>query len=156
MAPPRKLPDAATLASLRDKGMRIKDIAERYDVTEAAVWRALTKAGLVPQRKSTRDILPWKIERKHAGAQIMTHFRMIVRQINGEEIPPSDLRRLTEWLTALDEDGVSVAYHPDAPPNQASSTGGFYYVAREDRDVNRIRVPEEVASPEEEPWLERV
>ena len=142
MAPPRKLPDAQTLAKLRHEGKRLKDIAEMYDVTEAAVWRALKLAHISGDRKTTRDILPWRISPEHTGAQIMTHFRMIARQLNDEPVPLDAERRLSVWLQALDEGNVSVAYHPDCPPNPASSVGGFYYVKREARDVNRIRVPE--------------
>jgi hypothetical protein len=140
MAAPKKLPDRLTLAILRDKGWRMKDIAAEYGVSETAVWKALNKGGLTNQY-TYRDYLPWEIDKKHQTAKVMVHFRNLVRQRNGEEVDSGAERRLARWLQDLEDSNVVVAYHVDAPPNPASSSGGFYYVPRQAGDRWIVRDP---------------
>ena len=141
MVAPRKLPDRLTLAILREKGWRLKDIAEEYGVSETAVWKALNKASLT-KGYNYRDYLPWEIDKKHRTTKIMVHFRDQIRMWNDEEIDTGAERRLKAWLKDLEDSDVVVAYHKDAPPNPASSSGGFYYVRREPRDQWIIRMPD--------------
>jgi hypothetical protein len=51
-------------------------------------------------------------------------------------------RALIRWLTDLTERGLVVAYDPDAPPNEASDTGGWYYVPWQPGDATYIRPPD--------------
>lgn len=141
MAGPRKLPDATTLRILRNKGWRLADIADKYDVTEAGVWRALERAGMTSGRATYRDILPWVIDPKHKTTGIMWRFRSILKQREGRELRQDEQATLDRWLEKLEESDVVVNYHPEAPPNDASRIGGWYYVPREPTDDWIIRRP---------------
>lgn len=137
----RKLPPAHVLRQLRLNGWKLKEIADEYDVTEPAVWRALERAGLVEQRASFKDILPWDVLPMHKTTGIMERFRTILKQKNGQETSVTEERLLAEWLKGLNENGVVVNYHSEAPPNAASSKGGFYYSLRNESDEWIIRQP---------------
>lgn len=138
----RKLPDSTTLRRLRSQGWRLKDIAETYDVTEAAVWKALERAGYTTPQKTVRDIIPWDIAEEHKATAIMERFRSIVKQQKGAALRPHEEQLLNQWLHDMTVSNVVVAYHPDAPPNAASRKGGFYYADRDPSDEWIIRRPE--------------
>ncbi len=138
----RKLPDATTLRRLREMNWRLEDIAKEYGVTEGAVWLALDRAGFVESVPTYADLLPWDIAEEHRMTAIMARFRSINRQKRGLPLSEGDERRLTEWLANLEEHDVVVNYHPAAPPNDASTKGGFYYVPREPRDKWIVREPD--------------
>lgn len=137
----RKLPPAHELRQLRLKGLKLKEIAEMYNVTEPAVWRALERGGMVEIRSSAADMLPWKILPQHKTTAVMERFRTMLKQKNEQAITVTEQRLLDEWLLGLQQNGVVVNYHPDAPPNDASSKGGFYYVPRLPEDKWIIREP---------------
>jgi hypothetical protein len=140
----RKLPDSTTLRRLRSQGWRLKDIAETYDVTEAAVWKALERAGLTTPQPTVHDVIPWEIADQHKATAVMERFRSIVKQQKGAALRPEEELLLNRWLRDLKENNVVVAYHPDAPPNAASRKGGFYYVERLPEDDWIIRRPVDV------------
>lgn len=145
MSAPRKLPDRLTLSILRDKGWRLADIAEEYGVSEVAVWKALNKGDLT-RTYNYRQYLPWEVEKKHQSSAVMVNFRSIIRQRNGQHLDEVSERRLSRWLQELEDSDVVVAYHPDCPPNPASSVGGFYYVKRRPSDRWIVRQPGETDS----------
>lgn len=138
----RMLPDTATLRRMRANGWRLKDIAKEYGVSQAAVWKALERADLTVARTTYADILPWKIEAEHRATSIMQKFRMILRQRKGEVLGETEQRYLDTWLKLLEDSNVVVNYHPDAPPNDASKKGGFYYVERLPTDKWIVREPD--------------
>ncbi|WP_024817007.1 hypothetical protein [Arthrobacter sp. 31Y] len=142
----RLLPDAATLRRMRNNDWRLKDIAKEYGVTEAAVWKALDRANLVQGRTTYSEILPWKILPEHRATNIMVMFRRILRQRKGEVLPENEQRYLDAWLKTLSDSNVVVNYHPEAPPNDASRKGGFYYVERQPTDKWIIREPDDQAA----------
>lgn len=137
----RRLPDSTTLRRLRSQGWRLKDIAETYDVTEAAVWKALERAGYTTPQKTVNDIIPWDVADKHKSTAIMERFRSIVKQQKGALLRANEEQLLNRWLHDLTTNNVVVAYHPDAPPNAASRKGGFYYTERTPEDEWIIRKP---------------
>lgn len=137
----RKLPDGTTLRRLRSQGWTLKDIAETYDVTEAAVWKALERAGYTVPQKTVNDIIPWNVADQHKSTAIMERFRSIVKQQKGALLRPGEEQLLNRWLHDLTANNVVVAYHPDAPPNAASRKGGFYYTERDEQDDWIIRRP---------------
>jgi len=137
----RMLPDTATLRRMRANNWRLKDIAEEYGVTQAAVWKALERADLTASRVTYSDILPWKIAPEHRATSIMQKFRMIMRQRKGESLGETEQRYLDTWLQMLDDSNVVVNYHPEAPANDASKKGGFYYVERLPTDKWIVREP---------------
>lgn len=137
----RKLPDSATLRRLRTQGFTQRQIAETYEVGESAVWKALQRAGYNEPVATYRDILPWEISDEHKATAIMERFRSIVKRDNGGVLRQDEEVRLRRWLHELEVNDLVVNYHPDAPPNSASSKGGFYYVPKSKQDDGIIRRP---------------
>lgn len=137
----RKLPDRATLRRLRSQGWTQRKIAETYQVSESAVWKALMRAGYTEPLATYKDILPWDIADEHKTVAIMERFRAIVKQRKKAPLRPEEESRLQQWLVDLAANGVVVAYHKDAPPNSASSKGGFYYLPKTELDDWIIRRP---------------
>jgi len=126
---------------LRSQGWTLKDIAATYDVTEAAVWKALERAGFTVPQKTVNDVIPWSVADQHKSTAIMERFRSIVKQQKGSLLRSSEEQLLNRWLHDLTANNVVVAYHPDAPPNAASRKGGFYYIERTPDDDWIIRRP---------------
>lgn len=137
----KKLPDSATLRRMRTQGYTQRDIAETYHTGESAVWKALNRAGYTEPLATYKDILPWEISDEHKGTAIMERFRAIVKQKKGAVLRPEEETRLNLWLRELEENELVVNYHPDAPPNSASSKGGFYYIPKSEQDDWIIRRP---------------
>lgn len=147
----RKLPDTTTLRQLRNQGWKLKEIAVKYHVTEAAVWKALERAGFTSSKETYLDIVPWDVDPKHRSTAIAQRFRSIMRQKRGKVLNPTEQHLLDTWIQAMKDNDVVVNYHKDAPPNDASRLGGFYYVKREPGDKWIVREPEKKApAPEPE------
>jgi hypothetical protein len=141
MAPPRKLPDKSVLRQLRAQDWTLKEIADMYGVTEAAVWKALERAGFTEAKETYHDIVPWNIHPMHRSTAIVQRFRALMRQNRGEILNPTEKHLLDTWLQAMKDGDVVLDYHPEAPPNAASRKGGFFYVPREPQDEGFIRMP---------------
>ena len=141
MAASRKLPDAQTLRRLRREGWTQRRIAETYEVSESAVWKALNQSGYTKPLATYKDILPWDVADEHKAVAIMERFRAINKQRTGAKLRPEEEQRLKAWLKELESEGLVVAYHPEAPPNSASSKGGFYYLPKSEQDEWIIRRP---------------
>jgi hypothetical protein len=142
----RKLPDNTILRQLRAQGKRLKDIARDYGVTEAAVWKALDRAGYTDTKATYRDVMPWDIDVKHRSTAITQRFRSILRQRQGLPLNATEQHLLDAWLKAMRDNNVVLDYHPDAPPNDASRLGGFFYTPRLPEDEWIVRMPKEKPS----------
>lgn len=141
MAAPRKLPDKTTLERLRRQGATYKDIAERYDVTEAAVYLRLKADGLSKDRKvSHKELMPWSIKAEHAHAHVALMLRLLSRRQQGLGNSPVRERMLDKWLGEVEAANVVVCYDPNMGKNPASPTGGWFYMRRTRKDgVSIIR-----------------
>lgn len=138
----RKLPDKATLRRMRTSGWTQRRIAETYGVSESAVWKALMRAGYTEPLATYKDIIPWEIADEHKTVAIMERFRAIVKQKKGAKLRPEEESRLQQWLRDLEANGLVVSYHKAAPPNSASSKGGFFYIPKDvEQDDWIIRRP---------------
>lgn len=137
----RKLPPAHVLRQLRLKGMKLKEIAAEYDVTEPAVWRAMDRAGLIEHRETFNDFLPWKVAPEHKTTATMERLRTLLKQRNGAPTTLTEERLLRQWLEGLEKHHLVLNYHPEAPANAASSKGGFYYSTRVPTDDGIFRIP---------------
>ena len=133
------LPDATVLRRLRNRGMTYKEIAELYGVTESGVWRAFDRASLIKARSTYRDVVPWKVDRKFARTEVMRHLRTMAKMQAELPVTSTDEQSLLRWLDHMKEDGVVLAYHPDAPPNDAAGVGGFYYTERQEGEEGWFR-----------------
>ncbi len=101
----------------------------------------MERANLIDARPTVSDMLPWKIQNQHKTTAVMERFRTISKQKNGLDTTAEEERLLDNWLRGLADNDVIVNYHPDAPPNDASSKGGFYYVPRAPEDTWIVRLP---------------
>jgi transcriptional regulator with XRE-family HTH domain len=137
----RKLPDSETLRRLRAQGWTQRKIAEKFLVSDGAVWKALQRAGYIDPLPTYKDVIPWDIAEPHKAVAIMERFRAIVKQKKGTPLRPDEEIQLHRWLHDLKVNNLVVNYHPDAPPNSASTKGGFYYVPRIPEDDWIIRMP---------------
>lgn len=137
----KKLPDKATLRRMRTSGWTQRKIAKTYGVSESAVWKALMRAGYTEPLATYKDILPWEIADEHKTVAIMERFRAINKQRKGAKLRPEEESRLQQWLQDLEANGLVVSYHKAAPPNSASSKGGFFYVPKSEQDDWIIRRP---------------
>lgn len=137
----RRLPDARALRNLREQGWTLDQIGKEFGVKRAAVWSALNRGGFVDRQPTYADVLPWKIADEHKALSIMRYFRLLAKKKAGQLLSDNDSQNLQNWLDQLEEHGVVIAYHPDAPPNAASQKGGFYYVPREPTDKGIVREP---------------
>ena len=137
----RKLPDNTTLRQLRAQGYKLKQIASIYGVKEAAVWKALERAGFTDKAETYRDILPWDIDPRHRSTAIAQRFRSIQRQRQGKPLTETEQHLLDTWMKVMKDNNVVLDYHPDAPPNDASRLGGFFYTPRLPEDEWIVRVP---------------
>lgn len=143
----KRLPADDKLRRLRLQGWTQKEVAENYGVSESAVWKALQRAGYNDPVPTYRDLIPWKIAEEHKATAIMERFRSIVKQKKGAPLRSDEEYHLTKWLRELEANDLVVNYHPDAPPNSASTKGGFYYVPRDpEQDKWIIREPPESLS----------
>lgn len=143
MPTPRKLPAGETLLRLQDQGWKLSQIGERYGVTEAAVWNAVSKLRDWKPRKTVNDLLPWEVDDAHKAVAIMARFRSMLKEERGDQLSVDEARLLNVWRHDMDEAGLVVDYHPDAPPNSASRKGGFFYTPRLPGEVGYIRRPSE-------------
>ena len=141
MSAPRKLPDNTTLRQLRAQNWKLKDIAKEYGVTEAAVWKALERAGFTDRKETYQDIVPWDIDPRHRSTAITQRFRSIMRQRRGTPLNPTEEHLLNTWLQSMKDNNVVLDYHKDAPPNDASRLGGFFYTPRLPEDEWIVRMP---------------
>jgi hypothetical protein len=126
---------------MRSNGWTQRRIAETYGVSESGVWKALQRAGYTETKATYKDILPWEIAEEHKTVAIMERFRAIVKQQKGAKLRPEEAARLQQWLHDLEANGLVVSYHKAAPPNSASSKGGFFYIPKSDQDDWIIRRP---------------
>jgi transcriptional regulator with XRE-family HTH domain len=137
----RKLPDSAVLRRLRSQGWTQQEIAKEFEVSDGAVWKALQRAGYIDPLPTYKDVIPWDIAEAHKAVAIMERFRAIVKQKKGTPLRPDEEYQLNRWLHDLEVNNLVVNYHPDAPPNSASTKGGFYYVPKLPEDDWIIRMP---------------
>lgn len=141
MARPSLLPPADVLQELRDQGWRLVDIAEQYEVTISAVQKALKRAGWVDDQVNYTDVVPWTVARRLANSGVMQKLRYIAKQKQGLPLTSPERFSLEAWLRMLNDNNLVLDYHENAPPNDASSLGGWYYRTRVPEDQSFYREP---------------
>lgn len=135
----RKLPDSAELLSLRNQGWTYEEIADEYKVTPGAVYLQLRNAHATATHLDHKKLIPWTLAPEHRMARPAEMLRLLGRERAGQKIePPAKKAMLDKWLKTLADQKVVVCYDPEKPPNEASRTGGFYYVPREPSDGDSI------------------
>lgn len=72
----------------------------------------------------------------------MRRVRSLAAKQLGKELDHSEQRLLDEWLIGMNEANVILNYHPEAPPNDASANGGFFYSARREGESGLFRTPD--------------
>ena len=142
MPRPNLLPPADVIHELRTQGYRLADIAEQYEVSVSAVQKALRRAGLAEEQINYRHVVPWKVDPKLANTAVMQRLRSIAKQQQGVPLEGEERRLLEDWFDLLAENNIVLDYHPEAPPNDACSLGGFFYRTRVPEDTAFYRTPE--------------
>lgn len=137
----RKLPPIEELERLYREGHTYAEIGDMYGATKTAVSKKFERAGRTPKRVTYRDLLPWKIAPEHRNAALMRRVRAMANKQSGIAISVNEERLLAEWITGMTEAGMILNYHPEAPPNAASTAGGFYYSPRKNGEAGLFRLP---------------
>lgn len=145
MAAPRKLPDDQTLKRLLRQGLTYKQIAEwtnkhlgtqANDRTVAVyVSRNRERLGADVRRPRYSEVLPWRVQERHSWHYAVKMLRLVAREKAGEQLSPENESRLEVWKEWLAGEGGVVDYIPD-------SAEGFYYVPRQEGDLEYIRPPQ--------------
>lgn len=141
MAKPRKLPPIEVLEDLI-VSHTYQEVGDMYGVGRSAVYRALSRANKVKKVPDYRDVLPWRIELEHRGSGVMSRIRDLVKKQQGVQLSANEERLLKEWIEGMEKEGVILNYHPEAPPNAAATTGGFYYSPRRPGEEGLFREPD--------------
>lgn len=129
MAPPRKLPDDATLKALLGAGLSHVEIGRRYGVTHHTVGRHAARLGFPPRRLRHSQLIPWTVREEHAELYPHRMLRLMGRLAIGEPVPDSEMVKLTAWLAARQEDGTVVDYDYET---------GWHYVPRVAEDGDDV------------------
>lgn len=125
-----KLPAVSTIQQLLRQGWTNASIARHYGVQEMSVWRALQRAGVVGNKKTYRDYLPWKVLDVHRDTEVFRSLKAAYQEDDGMKLSPRDKRRADGLRENLARADAVVGYHPKFPPNGASQLGGFFYTRR--------------------------
>lgn len=129
-----KLPEVSTIQQLLRQGWTFASIANHYGVQEMTVWRKLQRAGIVGNKKTYRDYLPWSVLDEHRDAEVFRSLKSLYLLDDGEELSEKDQMRAYNLRKRLERANAVVGYHPKFPPNGASQIGGFYYASRQGDD----------------------
>lgn len=136
----RELPPAEIIVKMLESGWTRAEVANEFGVTPAAVTHSLDRHGVEKPRVVTyRDIFPYRVETRHRNAQVMHRLRTLAKIESGIPVTEIEQERLEAWLANMREADVVLTYHPEAPPNDASSVGGFYYDKRNPGERGVIR-----------------
>lgn len=141
MAAPRRLPPVEELERLVALHT-YEEVGQMYGVGRSAVYRALSRANRIKKAPDYRDVVPWAVEEQHRGAGVMRRIRELVKKQQGIPLSTAEERLLNEWIEGMLKEGVILNYHPEAPPNAAASTGGFYYSPRREGEEGLFRSPD--------------
>lgn len=147
MTVPPELPDHATLMGMRRDGRTLREIADALDVTPSEVWRQLTDGAQGAQQdtqasagsaagdpRSVEEMTGWDIDARHRNTGAMRRLMTFNRMQQGLDVEEPHRRDLLDWVQEMNGVGVVLDYHPEASPNDACRTGGFYFRRREAAD----------------------
>lgn len=81
----------------------------------------------------------WAIEDRDRNTSVMRRLGVHNRRDLGLDVPAADAQALDAWIADMADVGVVLDYHPEAPPNDACRTGGFFYRLREATDATFFR-----------------
>lgn len=136
-----ELPDLATLREMRRQGKLLKEIADALGVTPAAVWKRLSQdeaagGGIL---RTVEEMTGWAIEPRHRNTAAMRRLEAFNHLQHDLEVGEGRRQELMDWVQEMDSVGAVLDYHPDAPPNDACRTGGFFVRGREASDEHFFR-----------------
>lgn len=135
----RKLPPIEEIERMYQSGMTYKEIGAAHGVSVSAVSKEMSRKNRTPKKITYHDLLPWRILPEHTGTAIMRRVRTLALKRQGIAVSEDHDRLLAEWISGMAESGLVLNYHPEAPPNAASSAGGFYYSPRRDGEEGLCR-----------------
>lgn len=134
------LPDVKVLQRwVTEEGLTHQQCAERveadtgHQVSRAAISVALHRAGLTQEKPRYSREIPWPLTGRALHAYPVRMLRLLARQRRELPLSEEEARRLSQWLTKVNEYGAVVAWDPDTDEQ-------LFYVAREDGDDPDIPV----------------
>lgn len=135
------------LRAAHNAGYSQADIARATGYTEQWVSAVKIRGGLEwgTPRELARKSWPWKVpselQQTYLHKVMRNHAEFMASGGNG--MKEYKLRQLRRFYTYLRRENVVVEFHPDIPPNESASTGGWDYAPRQESDGNLlIRVNE--------------
>lgn len=157
--PARILPEKDRLRTLLLSGRSVPWIAKQYGVSRAAVYGAITRAGLQDTLNAAglvqprSPFIPWSVPVAHSNDYDLRMLRFYIRSI-GMGKPILDPNSSTDqhyaqdrqgqldlWRGELDAADVVLDYDPDHPCSGVGCELGFSYVARKPDDRHYVRWP---------------
>src|SRR6266550_1064892 len=111
MAAPRKLPERDRLRTLLLSGVKVREIATTYRVTEAAVRQMISRENLTGSvtraLPSHKDFIPWRVKVCHMQDYAVRSLRLYVRSLGlGTPLTNPDLEAKARLGQLTVEEGV--------------------------------------------------
>ncbi|MET8382545.1 hypothetical protein ABZV14_06025 [Streptosporangium canum] len=104
------------------------EIAGRLGVSTRTVRRALGRLGLLVERTSHKDFLPWKIDPRHTHALPLQYIRALSKAAQTGEGDVEKLNTASRWAYNVLALGHDVDYDPDYAGTDVCPEGGFRLV----------------------------
>lgn len=108
------LPSVPELLRLR-KTLTDEQIGRIYGTSGNAVYKKIYRAGATSRER--RQSLIWKMEKPHRMAMPARNLRVKDRIAAGLPVTEAEERRVTNWLKALQDEGLVVGYDSALPPD---------------------------------------
>jgi len=126
------------LRAAHNAGYSQAEVARETGFTEQWISAVKIRGGLEwnTPRELARKSWPWKVP----SSLQQTYLHKVMRNhgefmaSGGKDMKGYKLRQLRRFYTYLKRENVVVEFHPEIPPNESSSTGGWDYVPRVESD----------------------
>ncbi|GAA2397431.1 hypothetical protein GCM10010404_63940 [Nonomuraea africana] len=122
--------DRAELARLVEAGMSVQALAAHFGVSESGVLQAKRAAGLAKPQMDHSGALPWTLSRAHAQSGPATNLRNLSAAAQGGRVAPERLNTALRWARRLVEQGLDVAYDPEAGFTEVPASPSGSHVAK--------------------------
>lgn len=135
-----RLPSAEVVRELHEQGMSMREIGNRYAVTNEAVRQKLQSVGVrTGNRNDHSHYLPWRLRADHSHDVIAKRLRAYSKQQQGVQLPDDEARKLVKFMEFMDGAnpvGVALSVHYDRLDAE-----GFWLEPRQPGDRDYISPP---------------
>ena len=126
----RKLPGGEVVKGLYESGVGIPEIAQEYEVTPAAVYGELHRAGVRFPPPPKTGLMPEGMSREQMHSPVAKVIRIHAKIKAGKDVTPAEQLRLDNFTRKLKETNQIVDFEPGHAPNPASPTYGGWFLAK--------------------------